>query len=96
MWVKFFGRVRLIDSLKIETNGSEKQAVLSLQNLDSGLDIKWFSISGGSETEIVEARNQTRLATTRLSGSVKVKVEFRTPEVRKYTPKFNDTATVAL
>jgi hypothetical protein len=95
MWVKFLNRVKLIDSLKIETANGQREAVLQVQNLP-GLSVKWFAVNGAQETEIAEARNQMRLATTRLSGTVKVKVEYRTPEVRKYTAKFNDSATIGL
>lgn len=97
MWVKFLNRVRLIDTVKKTINPTNNlpEVVLQTQNLP-GLSVRWFAVNGSQENEIISARDQHRLAPVQGVQKVRVRVEYRTPEVRKYNSRFDDSAEIAL
>lgn len=107
MWLKFFMRIQLIDSLKVEnvkTAASETtkslQRKVTLQTLPlNNLQIRWFQqeTTSGSPIELTEFRNQKSfLWTSPSAGSLRVEVEFSTPEIRKPGAKITASKTFPL
>lgn len=92
MWHKFLNRVRLIDSLTIDNSGKTSLVKLEAQKLP-GLAIEWFDVSNGVEKLLPELSGLTEWIPNGKSVSrVRVRVKLETPEVRKYSSKFTDTA----
>lgn len=94
MWVRFLNQVDLLDSLEVKRNQQIVQ--LSAPNLD-GLEVRWFKVNGNQKHELEAFRNLRELNTKELSsGSYRVELRFRTPEVRKYNSRFEDSAEFSL
>ncbi len=87
IWQKFTNRVSLIDDLKTQKTISGYDLQLKTIQL-SGLNIRWFQISGESVIELKNIENLKNW-TTKISGNYRLKVSFRTPEVRQYTDGFD-------
>lgn len=89
MWVRFLNRIQLIDEVKTSSQNENLQVQLKTPPL-SGMGIRWFKVVNGKEIEIEGLRNQkTWEAKAADKGSYVVRVSFRTPEVRKYTSRFD-------
>jgi hypothetical protein len=85
MWVQFFKRVQLIDS--VDTSGSD--VVINALQLP-GLSVTWFAKMGSSLQEIPALTNQLKASKALLgSGSFRVQLNFQTPEVRKSISNFS-------
>jgi hypothetical protein len=91
IWIRFLGRISLIDSLK------EKSGKYELKTLDlKGLSIKWFKQKGWSgKTELAELAGQRVVDLKALGkGTYIAQVTYSTPEIRKQTDTTTDTKEV--
>lgn len=97
MWNKFFARVKLIDDLQVKTeNESEKSVRVSTQELE-GLQIRWFLVQNGKETELTHLQNALEWKVpVAEKARVRVRVQYRTPEVRFYKSAFDDEREIQL
>lgn len=88
MWQKFMARINLVDGIDVSTNSDGRQEVsLRTPKLD-GLGVRWFKVDDqGNESELLELADQRKFQ-PQDSGKYRVKVEFRTPEVRVYNNDF--------
>lgn len=92
MWNKFLRRIRLIDGVLISADTSmNKTVALAAQKL-SGLAVRWYLVQNGQEREIVELRDVLQwVAPPELKGTMRVKTQFQTPEVRKPLEGYSDS-----
>lgn len=90
MWHKFLARVSLVDSVT-KTLSTVKVSTPKL----NGLTIHWFNAEG---SEIKELQNQLEVSREVFGSAktIKVSVELRTPEVRKYDSKFKVVKSIQL
>ena len=91
MWVRFLDRIDLIDTVDVKGNSKDGYVVELKATQLSGLSVRWFRIdSAGKEMEIGElAQKQNWAAPVGFpNGNYRVKVEFKTAEVRKPTERF--------
>ncbi len=98
MWRRFLREVDLIDSVEVEDGPPGMYDVhVKTPNLP-GLSIRWFKVDEkGREKELEFLRNARRWhAPFDRKGTYKVKVTFRTPEVRAYTDDFTTTRSFSL
>lgn len=95
MWLKFLARVSLIDSLKLKTDGTNKLAILETQNLD-GLQIRWFLVKDGINTEISTGAQSKQINVDDLKGQLIAKVTLSTPEVRLNSSHLTDQVSIDL
>ncbi|MEW6278090.1 MAG: M64 family metallopeptidase [Candidatus Eremiobacterota bacterium] len=87
MWQRFLARLNLIDGvdMSVESDGTRKVA-LRTPALE-GLSVRWFRVnSEGQEEELSQLQNQRTFQPD--PGHYRVKVEFRSPEVRVYNDDF--------
>lgn len=86
MWIQFLNRMRLIDSVQVNTNSVEvKTPALN------GLQISWFKKDGSKEVELGEFKNTAVIEKSKLAvGNYNVKVQFTTSEVRKNSDRLKD------
>ncbi len=84
MWHQFLARTTLIDSLEVQN----QEIVLETPKLND-LKISWYL----NDEEVSELRNKRRFS-PKSKGEYKARVEFRTPEVRKYDRKFISEKTL--
>ncbi len=78
MWHEFFKRIKLIDSLEIKDSGK-----VTIHTPDLNLLVKWYK----GDVELTEFRNSKNI-TLKEKGNYKVKVVFKTKEVRNPDEKF--------
>jgi hypothetical protein len=85
MWVRFLDRVRLVDEVTV----SSSEVSLHAQNFPS-LQIRWFKLDAmGRETELTDFAGLRKFPRPKsMTGPHRVRVKFETPEVRRYTPRF--------
>ncbi len=96
MWQRFLNTVSLIDEVEVTSINNERKVILKSPKLQ-GLAISWFKREGNQWNEITKLRGQqTWVAGERNSGSFKVEVLYKTPEVRKYTDRFRAQAEFSL
>ncbi len=96
MWFRFFSKVELIDSLKVERGVNGSVAEVKTPQLQ-GLEIQWFKTESSNRTEISEAKNQTTLnIPSEFKGTISVKVRFITPEIRKSSDRLTAEKSVNL
>ncbi len=85
MWLRFLDRIDLIDGVNF---GADRNVWLRAPSLN-GLNINWYKLENGRETELTEFRNRVQWkAPDNFSGMFKVRVFFSTPEVRKTSSRF--------
>ncbi len=100
MWLKFLSRVNLIDSVSVTAmtrNPRADKVVTAAVPKLMGLEVRWYQVGGGSEVEMPQFKNLlTWKAPAAMAGTFKLRVQFRTPEVRKYTPHFQSEASFNL
>lgn len=94
IWHKFLSRVSLIDSVDIKIEGKQKTIKLSTLPL-AGLQIKWFKKVSGTYVIIPELENKTEWSIEG-SGTYRVMVSFRTPEVLKYSSNFDAMKDISM
>jgi len=87
MWHQFFNRVELIDGVQQKGN----QVELAAPNLNS-LEIKWFKSTGQGWSALTQYDNLRSISRPELdAGKYRVDVKFRSPEIRKWDSKFEDS-----
>ncbi len=85
MWLRFLDRISLIDGVVV---GRDHQVTLNTPKLP-GMNVAWYKTEGGKEQELTQYHGQFSWpAPAALTGSFKVRVQFATPEVRKYSGRF--------
>ncbi|MDB5038505.1 MAG: hypothetical protein JWQ35_2033 [Bacteriovoracaceae bacterium] len=84
MWIRFLNRVDLIDSVEIEAGRKVQLKAAPLKDLS----VHWFKLENGEETELEELRDKREWNGEQATGKFRVRVEFKTPEVRTYTKRF--------
>jgi hypothetical protein len=89
MWTRFLARVKLVDEATVAGTGVRTVAVKTPPL--PALDIRWYTVdSAGHETEVSSLQGLSVWdADAQTHGTYRVKIHFRTPEVRKYTPSFD-------
>jgi hypothetical protein len=86
IWVEFFKRVKVIDSLVIDS--SKEKVTVNTPPLE-GLSIKWFQKMQRAEQEMTDLRGKHEWNNSaRMKGSFRVEVEFKSEEVRVNNPNF--------
>ena len=91
MWHQFLKRITLIDSLLQNADSVQ----LNTPNL-TGLTISWFN---ENKEELTFLRNNKTISKKSIDGrakKLKVVVELKTSEVRKYDQKFKTEKTISL
>jgi hypothetical protein len=83
MWVRFLNKVELVDSIEQVENKSQKQIVVRTPKLN-GLSF----ILLDRNNNVLARSNNGVFVVNRNTEAYKVRVEFRTPEVRKYNQNF--------
>lgn len=86
-WVRFLDRLSLIDQLDIQGN---TDPVVELKTLQlTGLSVRWFTLENGTEKELSELAGLSRW-TPKIGtrGNFRVRVSYKTPEVKTYTGRF--------
>ncbi len=88
MWVQFLTRIRLIDNFEVTTE------TISIETLNlNGLQIKWFAINDGNETEITMLQGKHLVRTNEIAkGRYVVRVSYTSSEIRKKSDHFQDEA----
>jgi hypothetical protein len=86
MWLKFLARIDLIDRLSV--NGSTVQ--LETQKLN-GLEIRWYQVVGGKESELLQFANLSSWENPGLTGKFRARVKFITPEIRLSSARLQQT-----
>jgi hypothetical protein len=91
LWIQMLKRIRLIDSVTATNLDNGKKSV-ELKTLDlNGVNIHWSMLTNGNPEALNDFENQKSIQVAIPPGSsLKVEVQFSTPEVRK--TKFSDTA----
>jgi hypothetical protein len=91
LWIQMLKRIRLIDSVTATNVDNGKKSV-ELKTLDlNGVNIHWSMLTNGNPEALNDFENQKSIQVAIPPGSsLKVEVQFSTPEVRK--TKFSDTA----
>jgi hypothetical protein len=89
MWQRFLDRVNLIDDVAVSDTGGEKTVKLVTPPLQ-GLEVRWYVSGPRDQWREIASRRDLRSwnAEKHETGLMKVRVEFKTPEVRSYTPSF--------
>lgn len=97
MWHRFLDRVNLIDDLKTEGTGAERQVRLQTPALP-GLEIRWFQVAAdGTETERTDLAGQSSwTAGPETRGRFRARVTFTTDEVRTPSDRFQASRTLDL
>lgn len=93
IWLRFLSRVSLIDTL------TKSQNTLSVQTLpipSKDLDIRWFKKVQRAEQELTEFRGQSTIDLSKLSGEIRVQVQYIGHEVRKASEHTTDSKTIEL
>ncbi|MEK6579735.1 MAG: hypothetical protein AABZ55_10955 [Bdellovibrionota bacterium] len=89
MWQRFLDRVSLIEGVSV--TGKEKSAEISLQapRLE-GMEIHWYQVDHlGQEKELKRVAGEFNwIAELSERGTYRVRAQFRTKEVRKYSDRF--------
>ena len=89
MWHQFMARINLVDGVDVSTTPDGHQEVSLRTPPLEGMGVRWFKVDGeGNESELLELADQRKFQ-PQDSGKYRVKVEFRTPEVRVYNENFN-------
>ncbi len=93
MWLQFFKRIRILDSVKVGPLINQQSLVQALSISHPGVSLKWLSWnkSNNSWTEIVGLQGKT--SGNLPAGQYKVQAQFSTVEVRKPSAKFSDELT---
>ncbi len=81
MWIRFFNVVGLIDKLSVQNQGV-KTVFLETPNLNH-LEVQWYTKKSGEDYKLVSHQEKNLEILDPTIRSVKVIVEFKTPEVRK-------------
>lgn len=89
MWLRFLGKVSLVDSLDAE----DGELVLKTPNLD-GLNVKWFKSVDGTFIELRNQANQSKIQAS--SGEYRVDVQFKTREIRKSSSNLKVSETIRI
>lgn len=88
MWHKFLARINLVDGVDVSTGTDGKQEVSLRTPPLEGMGVRWFKVDEeGNESELLALANQRKFQPQE-GGKFRVKVEFRTPEVRSYNENF--------
>lgn len=88
MWHQFLNRINLIDGVDVSTNSDGHQEVSLRTPPLEGMGVRWFKVDDeGQEQELTNLAEQRKFQPTE-HGKYRVKVEFRTPEVRVYNDNF--------
>ncbi|MCE7872519.1 hypothetical protein DYH09_19360 [bacterium CPR1] len=88
MWHKFMSRINLVDGVDVSTNSDGHQEVSVRTPPLDGMGVRWFQVDEeGNEQELLQHANQRKFQPEQ-GGKYRVKVEFRTPEVRVYNSDF--------
>lgn len=91
MWIRFLARVNLIDGVAISRAGDVRVDLLKLR----GMDIIWEKKQEGNWVRIPEFDHKTQVNISDLNSvKYRVRAAFRTPEVRKLTPDFDETREI--
>jgi hypothetical protein len=88
MWLKFLNKIKIVDDLKVFVTAQGFQVDLQTVKLP-GLEIKWFQIDSGKEIELTEHRNKFTWQSKSNTNRYRVKVKFRTQEVRLDLSQFD-------
>ncbi|HVK61526.1 MAG TPA: M64 family metallopeptidase [Bdellovibrionales bacterium] len=94
MWIRFLERLNLIDSLQSSKADGNQLLVLKTLALN-GLEVQWFKKTSKGYVELTEAKNSKILSPVDV-GDYRVKVTFRTPEVRLNSPVMSDVADISV
>lgn len=88
MWGMFLRRVRLIDNVLVSQN-----LVVAESPALAGLNWSWWKQSEGQWIELESLRGKKAVPIDSFQpGRYQARVQFRTPEVRNYNPRFDDAA----
>jgi hypothetical protein len=93
IWLQFLKRISLIDSVEVV---AQRAVLKTIPLSEQDLEIRWYQRLQRAELEIEEFRNMSEIPLEKLTGAVRVEVQLKTPEVRKNSEHFTDTATINL
>jgi len=93
IWLQFLKRISLIDSVEVV---AQRAVLKTIPLAEQDLEIRWYQRLQRAELEIEEFRNMSEIPLEKLTGAVRVEVQLKTPEVRKASEHFTDTATINL
>ncbi len=102
-WMQFFGKIDVIDSIETEESAAGIKVILNTVKIgqlydnrsdNSMLEVKWFR--NGSEVSTLSDKIEWTLPTRDAQGSWEVKIQFKSPEIRKNFSRFADTATIRI
>ncbi|MBS1959773.1 MAG: hypothetical protein JST80_09900 [Bdellovibrionales bacterium] len=90
MWQRFLARMSLIDDVKVGMNRNSRGKMVQLVTPKlQGLSANWYKVEAGKETELTDYQNKFSWEVPAgMTGRIRVRVKYVTPEVRKYSDKF--------